>query len=254
SYNFVYIALSPGAAGGEKLQDVNVRKAIKEAIDYDGAIQALVAGKGKKQASPIPNGFTGSADLPLPEFNLDDAKKLLSDAGVADGFDLDATYPDANVYGVDFNLMMQKIQQDLAKVKINLKLTPVQFPEWVTRIGDKGIPVTAVYFAPDHTDTSQYIQYFGLIPNSFWAGSAGGGSAGKPMDNPKESELLAQALASSGDAKAKAYTEAGQQMIDDEIVIPIVNTQLVLASRTDITGMHYSACCNLDLSLLGLAG
>jgi hypothetical protein len=28
----------------------------------------------------------------------------------------------------------------------------------------------------------------------------------------------------------------------------------VLASRTDITGMHYSACCNLDLSLLGLAG
>ena len=254
SYNYVYIALSPGAAGGEKLQDVTVRKAIKEAIDYDGAIQALVAGKGKKQASPIPNGFIGSAGLPLPQYNLDDAKKLLSAAGLADGFDLDATYPDANVYGVDFNLMMQKIQQDLAKVKINLKLTPIQFTDWITRINAKGIPVTAVYFAPDHTDTSQYIQYFGLIPNSFWAGSAGGGSAGKPMDNPKESDLLKQALASSGDAKAKAYTDAGQQMIDDEIIIPIVNTQLVLASRANITGMHYSACCNLDLGLLGLAG
>lgn len=254
SYNYVYIALSPGAAGGEKLQDVTVRKAIKEAIDYDGAIQALVAGKGKKQASPIPNGFIGSAGLPLPEYNLDDAKKLLSAAGLADGFELDATYPDANVYGVDFNLMMQKIQQDLAKVKINLKLTPIQFTDWITRINAKGIPVTAVYFAPDHTDTSQYIQYFGLIPNSFWAGSAGGGAAGKPMDNPKESDLLKQALGSSGDAKAKAYTDAGQQMIDDEIIIPIVNTQLVLASRTNITGMHYSACCNLDLGLLGLAG
>ncbi len=254
SYNFVYIALSPGAAGGEKLQDVTVRKAIKEAIDYDGAIQALVAGKGKRQASPIPNGFIGSDGLQPTAYNLDDAKKLLSDAGLADGFDLDATYPDANVYGVDFNLMMQKIQQDLAKVKINLKLTPIQFTDWVTRIGDKGIPVTAVYFAPDHTDTSQYIQYFGLVPDSFWATSAGGGAAGKPMDNPKESDLLKQALASSGDAKAKAYTDAGQQMMDDEIVIPIVNTQLVLASRSDVTGMHYSACCNLDLSLLGLAG
>jgi len=114
--------------------------------------------------------------------------------------------------------------------------------------------MTAVYFAPDHTDSGQYIQYFGLIPNSFWAASAGGGAAGTPMDNPKESELLAQALASSGDDKAKAYTDAGQQMIDDQIVIPIVNTQLVLASRADITGMHYSACCNLDLGLLGLAG
>ena len=254
SYNYVYIALSPGAEGAEKIQDPNVRKAIVMAIDYDGAIESLVAGKGKKQASPIPNGFLGAADLPLPEYNLDGAKKLLSDAGLADGFDLDATYPDANVYGVDFNLMMQKIQQDLVKVNINLKLTPVQFPEWVDRINAKGIPVTAVYFAPDHTDSSQYIQYFGEIPGSSWAARAGGGDFGKPLDNPKESELLTKALADSGDAKAKDYTDLGQQMIDDAVIVPIVNPQLVLAAASDITGMHYSACCNLDLALLGLAG
>ena len=254
SYNYVYIALSPGAEGAEKLQDVNVRKAIVEAIDYDGAIESLVAGKGKKQASPIPNGFLGSADLTLPSYNLDDAKKKLADAGLADGFDLDATYPDANVYGVDFNLMMQKIQQDLVKVNINLKLTPVQFPEWADRINAKGIPVTAVYFAPDHTDPSQYIQYFGEIPGSSWAARAGGGAAGKPLDNPKESELLATALASSGDDKTKAYTDLGNQMIGDAVIVPIVNPQLVLATASDITGMHYSACCNLDLGLLGLAG
>ena len=179
---------------------------------------------------------------------------MLSDAGLAAGFDLDATYPDANVYGVDFNLMMQKIQQDLVKVNINLKLTPVQFPEWVDRINAKGIPVTAVYFAPDHTDSSQYIQYFGEIPGSSWAARAGGGDFGKPLDNPKESELLTKALADSGDAKAKDYTDLGQQMIDDAVIVPIVNPQLVLAAASDITGMHYSACCNLDLALLGLAG
>ena len=254
SYNYVYIALSPGAEGAEKLKDVNVRKAIVEAIDYDGAIESLVAGKGKKQASPIPNGFVGSADLTLPSYNLDDAKKKLSDAGLADGFDLDATYPAVNVYGVDFDLMMQKIQQDLVKVNINLKLTPVQFPEWIDRINAKGIPVTAVYFAPDHTDPSQYIQYFGETPGSSWAVRGGGGDAGTPLDNPKESELLATALAASGDARTQAYTDLGNQMIDDAIIVPIVNPQLVLATASDITGMHYSACCNLDLGLLGLAG
>lgn len=254
SYNYVYIALSPGAQGGEKLKDVNVRKAIIEAIDYDSAIESLVAGKGKRQASPIPNGFLGSNGLTPAAYNLDDAKKLLSDAGVADGFDLDVVYPDVNVYGVDFTLMVQKIQQDLAKVKINLKLTPVQFTEWIDRINSKGIPVTAVYFAPDHSDSSQYVQYFGLIPNSFWAGSAGGGSSGSPMLNQKESDLLAKALADSGADKEKDYHDLGQAMMDDAIIIPIVNPQLVLASRSDITGMHYSACCNLDLGLLGLAG
>ena len=46
----------------------------------------------------------------------------------------------------------------------------------------------------------------------------------------------------------------GQAMIDDAIIMPIVNPQLVLASASDITGMHYSACCNLDLGLLGVSG
>ena len=46
----------------------------------------------------------------------------------------------------------------------------------------------------------------------------------------------------------------GQAMIDDALIFPIVNPQLVLAYASDITGMHYSACCNLDLGLLGVSG
>jgi peptide/nickel transport system substrate-binding protein len=254
SFNYVYIALSPGAVGAENLQDVNVRNAIRMAIDYDGAIDALVAGNGKKQASPIPNGFQGSADLPLPEYDPEAATAALEAAGLGDGFSLDATYPEANVYGVDFSLMMQKIQQDLSQVGVDLELTPVQFPEWIERINAEGIPVTAVYFAPDHTDSSQYVQYFGMIPESSWAIRAGGGEAGEPIINQSEVDLLAQALASSGDAKTDVYTQLGQAMIDDAIIIPIVNPQLVLATAADITGMHYSACCNLNLGLLGLSG
>ncbi len=35
SFNFLYLALSPGVAGGEALQDVRVRNAIRMGIDYD---------------------------------------------------------------------------------------------------------------------------------------------------------------------------------------------------------------------------
>ena len=254
SFNYVYIALSPGAVGAEDMKDPNVRKAIGMAIDYQGAIDALVAGKGKTQASPIPNGFLGSKDLPLPTYDLAKAQELLKAAGKDGGFTLDATYPKVNVYGVDFDLMMQKIQQDLKKVKIELKLSPVEFPQWADKINKQGIPVTAVYFAPDHSDSSQYVQYFGEIAGSSWAGRAGGGEKGKALDNPKETQLLAQALAASGEAKTKAYTDLGEAMIDDAVIFPIVNPQLVLAYASDITGMHYSACCNLDLALLGLKG
>ena len=40
-------------------------------------------------------------------------------------------------------------------------------------------------------------------------------------------------------------------MIADQIIIPVVNPDLFLASRSDITGMRYSACCNLVLAELG---
>ena len=252
SFNYVYVAFSPGAKGAENMADVKVRQAMRLAIDFDGAIDTLVAGKGKKQASPIPNGFIGSKALALPVQDLTKAKALMAEAGKADGFSVDATYPKGNVYGVDFDLMMQKVQQDLKAIKVDIKLNPVEIGQWADIVGKQGIPVTAVYFAPDHGDSSQYPQYFGMMEGSSWAARAGGGKAGKPIINPKEAPLLAAALAASGPAKEKAYTDLGQEMINDAIIVPIVNPQVVLAYTADITNMHYSACCNLDLGLLGL--
>ncbi len=254
SFNYVYIALSPGAkgAGSAEMQNPKVREAIKLAVDYQGVLDVTVAGKGKLQASPIPNGFDGSADLALPAQDLDKALALMTEAGLADGFTLDAMYPKVNVYGVDFDVMMQKIQQDLKKLNIEVNLQPVEFPQWVDTIKAEGIPLTAVYFAPDHTDTSQYPGYFGMIDGTPWSKRAGGGAAGTPIINPNEAPLLAEALAASGDAKIAAYTKLGQEMINDLIFFPLVNPQLVLASQADVTGNHYSGCCNLDLSLLGI--
>lgn len=254
SYNYVYIAVSPGAtagAGAEKLKDDKVRQAIKLAIDYQGMLDVTVAGNGKLQASPIPNGFDGSKDLALPKQDLDTAKKLMTEAGVADGFTLDATYPKVNVYGVDFDVMMQKVQQDLAKINIKVNLQPNEFSAWLDTIRATGIPLTAVYFAPDHADTSQYLGYFGMMEGTPWSVRAGGGKAGTARINPNEATLLEKALAASGAEKTKLYTQLGEEMIKDLIFFPMVNPQLVLASRADITGNHYSGCCNLDVSLLG---
>ena len=252
SYNYVYVAFSPGAVGAEGIADENVRRAMKLALDYEGIIDVTVGGAGKLQASPIPNGFEGSADLALPAQDLEEAKRLMAESDYPDGFTVKAMYPTVNVYGVDFDTMMQKVQQDLKEIGIELELEPVEFPQWIDQINAEGIPVTAVYFAPDHTDSSQYVQYFGEVEGSSWANRAGGGESGTPMLDPAEVDLLAQALAASGDAKTDLYTQLGQAMMDNSVIIPLVNPQLVQAYSADITNMHNSACCNLELGLLGL--
>ena len=249
SFNFVYIALSPGAKGNKVPLDPKIREAVRNAIDYDGMLNITVGGAGKKQAAPIPNGFLGTKDLPLPKRDLAKAKQLLKDAGQPNGFEIDAMFPNVNVYGVDFTVMMQKVQADLKEIGITVKLQPVEFTVWVENIRGDGIPLTAVYFAPDHTDSVQYVQYFGMVPGSSWAGRAG--TKDKPLLNQKEVDLMAKALAATNDEdREKFYKEIGQEMINDGIIIPLVNPELVLAHRSNLEGMHYSACCNLELARL----
>jgi peptide/nickel transport system substrate-binding protein len=247
SYNFVYVALSAGAPGGEALADPQVREAIKKAIDYEGMLDTLVGGNGKLQASPIPNGFEGSEGLPLPEQDVEGAEALLAEANVGD-LTFNAAYPTTNVYGVDFDTMMAKVQQDLSAIGVQLELEPLEFPQWVERIQGEGIPVTAVYFAPDHVDSSQYIQYFGMIEGSAWQARSGN------EVSPEQTELFSQALASSGEERTELYNQLGQAMIDDLVILPLVNPGLVLAYASDITGVRYSACCNLELGDLGFSG
>lgn len=244
SFNFVYLGLSPGAVGGDVLTP-EVREAIGLALDYDGLIDVTVGGAGRPQPSPIPNGFLGTENLEPRTQDLDRAKQLMADAGVTE-LTLDATYPGLNVYGVDFSTAMQKVQSDLKEIGINLELNPAEFSVWVDKVilGD-GSPVTMIYYAPDYTDPSQYVQYFGLVPESRWLGLT------KLEESAEQTELLAEAFATQDvDARAKLYEQLAEAMMSDEYIFPIVNPDLFLAYRSDISGMHYSACCNLDLAKL----
>jgi len=141
---------------------------------------------------------------------------------------------------------MAKVQQDLAVVGIEIELEPLDFNAWVEQLVGDGIPMTAIYFAPDHIDPSQYVQYFGLIEGSS-AVQRGGGDV-----NPEAVALFAEALAASGDDRVGLYNQLGQMMIDDGIIIPLVNPDLVLAYASDLTGVRYSACCNLELGSVGV--
>jgi peptide/nickel transport system substrate-binding protein len=243
SFNYVYLALSPGAKGGDALTP-KVREAIRLALDYPGLIDATVGGAGKAQPSPIPNGFAGTEGLAEPTQDLEQAKALLAEEGVT-GLTLDATFPSFNVYGVDFSTAMQKVQTDLKAVGIELELNPVEISVWADKITNDGIPVTMLYFAPDHTDSSQYVQYFGLLEGSQWQ------TWGRTDVSQSETDLLDQAFATQdATARASLYNELATAMIADQIIIPIVNPNLFLAARDDIKGLYYSACCNLELAKL----
>jgi peptide/nickel transport system substrate-binding protein len=248
SYNFVYIALSPGAKATPIDMTPDVREAISIAIDRTSLIDFILGGAGRPLAAPIPLGFPGGDGHAIPEYNPEKAKEMLAAAGHPDGFTLQSIYPDMNVYGVDFNLMMQKIQQDLSKVGVTLELQPVPFANWRETANGDHIPLTAVFFAPDFFGTSQYIDVFGMQEGSVWAKRAGGATI-PGIINPRPGELKAAALAAPTAEEAnKLWTEAAQEMINNKIIIPMASPDLILAYGPNVKGVRYSACCNLPLA------
>lgn len=249
SYNFIYVALSPGAKDLEVPLSPKVREAIGLAIDYDGVLEFTTGGAADLIASPIPTGFPGTADLPMPKQDVEKAKALLEEEGVGDGFSMVAAYPETNIYGVDLTTMMQKVQQDLAKVNVDLQLEPVTFAVWRDRVGGDHIPLTAVYFAPDYYGSGQYAGYFGMMPGSPWYDRAGGDEA-DGLANAEMAELMETVRTASPEEAPELYHQMALEMIEDRVIIPLVNPKLVLAYRDDVEGVRYAVCCNLPLEEL----
>ncbi|MDI6029029.1 ABC transporter substrate-binding protein [Corticibacterium sp. UT-5YL-CI-8] len=246
SPNFVYVALSPGAKGNKVPLTKEIREAISLSLDYDGIIDFTTGGAGKPQASPIPNGFPGTEGLPMPKQDLDKAKAILEKAGLSGGFEIDATFPNVNSFGVDFTLMMQKVQQDLARVGIKALIQPVEMSVWRTQIRADGIPLSGVFYAPDYFGSAQYVQYFGMIEGSPWWKRAGG-ERDPSVVNPKETQLLKQVLAAPEDKKEELYHAIALEMISDKIILPLVSPDIILAYRKGVEGVRFSACCLLPL-------
>lgn len=240
---FYYMIANPGAKSNKIPLTNEVREAMSLALDYDGIMDIATGGVAKLQAAAIPNGFPGTADLPLPRQDLEKAKALMKKAGLENGFAIDATFPTVN-YGVDFSLLAQKVQQDLSRIAITVSLFPVDMSVYRAKTRADGVPLTVGFWAPDYYGSAQYVKYFGMVEGSTWWKRAGG-ATNPEVNNPKETELLKEVLAAPAEKQEALYHSLGMEMIADKIHMPLFSPDIILAYRKGISGVRFSACCNL---------
>ena len=129
SLDFVYLALSHSPELNKALANKSARQAIGWAIDYDGIRDGLLGGSATRPANFIPVGSLGSSEDTTKEIgfrqDLDRAKKALAQAGLPDGFEFEVIYGNSMVAGTSYNVIAQKVQADLARVGIKMKLNPM---------------------------------------------------------------------------------------------------------------------------------
>ncbi len=158
-----YIAMNQSY---KPLSDVRVRKAIQMVIDRQGLLDALFGGRGTLENGIFPVGLIGhNNNLPALTYDVEGAKKLMAEAGYADGFDLEISQSsEAGNTTVQTN---QIIQAMLGEIGIKVKINVLDDATYMDKRAAGEIQMYNTNWSADFNDPDNFIYtFFGTAENT----------------------------------------------------------------------------------------
>ena len=230
SLSMIYLAFNTRPEVSEVTSNLAFRKAVLHAIDFEG-MHAAVGGGADTAPGIISYGMLGGGEADPYTYDLDLAKELLAEAGLADGVSLDMHYGNITQFSVDFNVLAQKLQADLAQIGVTLNLFPEEFSVWITEFRAGGNAFTIGYNTPDYNDPHAVTQVF-CMEEGVFAKRMG-------YSNPAADELTMRAVQTADPAaRTRLYGELQRLFNDDAVFHPLLQPLEVIGYRDNIEGFQ----------------
>jgi oligopeptide transport system substrate-binding protein len=219
------------------LSNKNVRKALNLALDREKIVKEVAKGGQVPAYSFVPQGisidgedFASEKYWDASKFDVEGAKKLLADAGYADGKGL-PTFELKYNSGEGNKLIAEAIQQMWAQVGIKVNL---QNEEW--KVFQKSRE-SGNYEISRHGWSADYVDPMSFL--DMWM--TGGGNNDAKFANPKYDELIKKAQMEK-DAKTRAgYMKDAEAILMDEMpIIPIYYYTFVKGIDPKVKDMRVS--------------
>ncbi len=151
----------------EPLNDLKVRKAIQLAIDRESILQSIFNGDGKLEDGVYPSGCLGysEANQGWLKHDPDGAKKLLEEAGYANGFDLEIALKSSE--NESNKNAIQIIAQNLQDVGINATIKNYDQASYLELRNSGDMPAYLAMWTLDYNDPDNVIYtFFGSKDNT----------------------------------------------------------------------------------------
>ncbi|HEY9906752.1 MAG TPA: ABC transporter substrate-binding protein [Thermosynechococcaceae cyanobacterium] len=229
SFNVGYLALNPSY---KPLSNPKVRQAIAYAINRPAIVKAFWANLGKHDSHFLPPSLSWANSTSLPAYPYDPAraKQLLTEAGYANGFDLEMWYmPVSRPYFPNPKPIAESFAADLSAVGIRANL---KTKDWAAYISDRrkppGFQSFMMGWTGDYGD-----------PDSFYYPHFGPGATDDigNWKNDRVFQLLDQGRATA-DLKTRGtiYAEVDEILNQEVLRLPIVHSDPLLAKRKAVAG------------------
>ena len=184
--------------------DVRVRQAINMAIDRDAIIEAVYLGAGVIAKNPIPPTIWSYNDAITDyEYDPEQAKALLAEAGYPDGFSTDLwAMPVQRPYNPNAQRMAEMMQADLAEIGINAEIVSFEWGEYLDRSKNGEHQMLLLGWTGDNGDPDNFLHVL------LGCAAATGANRARWCHEPFD-DLLQQAKQSSDpDERTRLYEEA----------------------------------------------
>ncbi|AST94480.1 glutathione ABC transporter substrate-binding protein [Shouchella clausii] len=226
SSNLTYLGFNTEV---EPFTDKRVRQAISMAIDKDSIINGLLDGVAEPAIGPLAPTVTGySQNIDTFEYDQEEARQLLEEAGYEDGFDATLTVNSSTASLVD---LATYLQAQLEEIGINVSINPVESATYLEMTGDGETEMFIGTWGTVTVDAD-----YGLYP-MFHSSNFGAPGNRTFFANEQLDDLLEQARKETDEQKRLALYEEAQNVLAEEApVVNLYHSVLLAGMGDDIEG------------------
>ncbi|MEC1522635.1 glutathione ABC transporter substrate-binding protein [Neobacillus niacini] len=224
----------------EPFNDVRVRKAISHAVEMDSIIKGVYNNVGKKANSLLGSKVFGyHADMKAYEYNLNEAKKLLAEAGYPDGLETTLKTMDSK----ERINMAEVLQSQLKGIGIKVNIEVLEYGTFVEQAnsGDSEMFILSWRNATGDADYNQY--------NLFHTNSHGA-SGNTFFYSNKEVDSLIEAARKEKDPnkRIELYAQSQELEMEEAVYIPVRVIENLAAVAKNIQGFAISPSGYLEIN------
>ena len=238
-----YVLMNADPQIGGPFANPKVQQAVRYALDYDG-ILALAGPGAVRMAGVIPPVFPGAMDPKQgARTDRDRARAILKEANLGEVKGALSYASDSTIFGVQMNLLAQKIQADLAAVGITVSLNGLPRATALQLYREGKNQISAWSWAADYPDGQNFLVYA--------PGRTVGKRAGWLPEASAEARELAQ-IATDAETERDPSKSAGlYRKLDERIAqvgpyAPLFQPAVPYAFRSNVQGVTYSSVWGVD--------
>lgn len=213
----------------EPFDDERVRRAISMAIDKSQIIDGIYSGTSISATGPIPPGVLGyDESIEGLDYNLDEAKALLEEAGYGDGFEISLKTNSDNTQRMS---MATYAESALSELNITVQIEGMEFGAFIEDTADGQTEMFILGWSTPTMD-GDYSTY--QLFHSSNHGMAGNMTF---FDDAEIDDILDEARREVDlDIRRELYSEVSEMLIEKSPMIFVNHTELLLGVNDSVQG------------------